>query len=188
MSIRRKVISVVDAGVLCNVPTDVMLRPQRATDVLIVTDFSGSPSDDKMDYSQIMVAAVQAWQNGMKFPSINFQKMVNLPPKECIVLEDVNDDECPIVIWFTLCNKTFRNLKNFKPRNSTEPIPDGETFNDFNVFTKETAYSTFDFDYTALEFDRLNEMMYHTITSHLSTIKDVLKRATEKKRKRLAAV
>nr|XP_026692097.1 cytosolic phospholipase A2 isoform X1 [Ciona intestinalis] len=186
MSTKRDIISVVDAGVLNNVPTDVILRPQRAVDVLIVTDFTASPSDEKLDFTQILIAAVQAWQNGMKFPPISFDKIANLPPQEYIVLEDENDDECPIVVWITLCNKKFQNLKNFKPRYSTEDVPEGQKFNDFNVFTKETAFSTFDFDYTGLEFDQLVELMYYNVTSCSDTIQAAIKRAIKKKRRKRA--
>jgi len=38
-------------GVLKNVPTDVILRPQRRTDLMIVMDFNAYESDDNFDYA-----------------------------------------------------------------------------------------------------------------------------------------
>ena len=37
-------------GVLKNVPTDVILRPQRGTDVMIVMDFNGYAADDDFNW------------------------------------------------------------------------------------------------------------------------------------------
>ena len=37
-------------GVLKNVPTDIILRPQRTTELMIVMDFNAYESDDKFNY------------------------------------------------------------------------------------------------------------------------------------------
>lgn len=37
-------------GILKNVPTDAMLRPQRGTDLMIVMDFSSYKSDEEFSY------------------------------------------------------------------------------------------------------------------------------------------
>ncbi|XP_076809591.1 cytosolic phospholipase A2-like [Clavelina lepadiformis] len=182
MSTRKNVISVIDAGLLFNVPTSVALRPQRMCDLLIVMDLSGYESDEKFSYSSILHGAAHAWRSGLHYPPVNFEKITNLPPKEFLIFPS-DDDDCPTILWFTLCNKTFKNLKDYTPRSKERP-KDDKKFNDFPVFVDGSPYSTFNFQYSGLEFDRLRELMYYNVTSHIDEIKVALEDAVARKTRR----
>jgi len=43
----------------------------------------------------------------------------------------------------------------------------GSSFNDFPVFDPGNAYSTFKFHYSSEEFDRLRDLMYYNVSSHI---------------------
>jgi len=43
----------------------------------------------------------------------------------------------------------------------------GRSFNDFPVYDPGNRYSTFKFVYTEEEFDRLRDLMYYNVTSHI---------------------
>ncbi|XP_076809592.1 cytosolic phospholipase A2-like [Clavelina lepadiformis] len=184
MSTKKDTISFIDAGLLFNVPTSVALRPQRGCDLVIVMDFTGNESDDKFSYSSILHGAAHAWRSGLRWPPVNFEKITNLPPKEFLIFPS-DDDDCPTILWFTLCNKTFKNLKDYTPRSKERPKDDGK-FNDFPVFVDGSPYSTFNFQYSGLEFDRLRELMYYNVTSHIDEIKAALEEAVLRKARRLA--
>lgn len=66
----------------------------------------------------LIAAATQAWQSGLEFPTIDFEKISNMPPTEFLLLPS-DGPNCPTVLWFTLCNKKFREEKNYVPRSTT---------------------------------------------------------------------
>ncbi|CAK8684780.1 unnamed protein product [Clavelina lepadiformis] len=183
MSVKKKTISIVDAGILFNTPTSIVLRPQRCLDLMIVMDFTAYESDDTFNYSTILCAAAHAWRAGLHFPPVDFEELTNLPPKEFLIFPSDHDD-CPTVLWFTLSNKAFKNLNNYTPRSNERPS-DGSKFNDFPVLSDGSAYSTFKFQYNKLDFDRLRELMYHNVTSHKEEIHAALQEAIERKRRRI---
>ncbi|CAK8682180.1 unnamed protein product [Clavelina lepadiformis] len=183
MSTKKNTLSFVDAGILFNTPTSVVLRPQRCPDLMIVMDFTAYESDDAFDYSTVMSAAAHAWRAGLHFPQMDFEKITNLPPKEFLIFPS-DDDDCPTILWFTLCNKTFKNLKDYTPRSKERP-KDGSKFNDFPVLNEGSAYSTFTFQYDKLDFDRLRELMYFNVTSHIEEIKKTIEEAVVRRRRRL---
>lgn len=65
-----------------------------------------------------------ATKNGIKFPKVDAENLIQTNEKEFHVFEDENDIECPIVLWFTLAATSFRKVESFKRQ---EPIKD-ETF------------------------------------------------------------
>uniref|UniRef100_H2Z901 PLA2c domain-containing protein n=1 Tax=Ciona savignyi TaxID=51511 RepID=H2Z901_CIOSA len=177
------VIALCDAGILKNVATEPVTRPQRFSELVIVVDFSKHESDSKFNYSHIVQTADHAKAQGIKFPPIDFKKLLNSPPKELLVFES-HDDDCPTVLWFTLCTKEFRNLEDYKPRSSVKP-PDDKAFTDFSVFGSGTSYGTLNFSYTDYQFDQLRELMHFNVTSNIEVVKTHLAKAVEKKKRRL---
>jgi len=57
----------VDAGILNNVATEVVLRPQRTPDLLIVMDFNAYESDEKYDYKVRLQTAIKLQLHNNKF-------------------------------------------------------------------------------------------------------------------------
>lgn len=50
--------------------------------------------------------------HNMNFPEIDVEKLKQDPIQEYYIFEDVDKPDCPIVIWFNLCNKRFKHLLN----------------------------------------------------------------------------
>ncbi|CAK8682001.1 unnamed protein product [Clavelina lepadiformis] len=183
MSTEDEIISIVDAGVLKNVCVEAVMRPQRTSDLVLVMDFNEYDSDSFFDYMPLLEAAKQSWQQGIRFPPVDFKTVVNLPPKELLVFEST-DDECPTVMWFTLCNKKFRSLKDYKPPRGD--VRKHEAFNDFSVFDKGSAYKTFHLHYNKYQFDRLHSLMYYNVSSNIEEIKVQIAKAVARKERRLS--
>nr|CAB3264923.1 cytosolic phospholipase A2-like [Phallusia mammillata] len=178
-------ISICDAGIVKNVSVECMLRDSRRSDLIIVFDMNHYLNDEYFDYMPILQSAEHAWRDGLPFPPINVKELVNSPPKEFLVFESDSDD-CPTVLWFTLCNKSFKNLKNYKPKRPFDASKnDGRPFNDFPVFSKDGNYSTYKFNNTGLQFDQLHQLMYHNVTSHIEDIKKHIAQAVERRKMRL---
>nr|XP_026689444.1 cytosolic phospholipase A2-like [Ciona intestinalis] len=183
ISTSETTISLCDAGILKNVCTEPVIRPQRFSDLVLVIDCSSNDSDSSFDYMSLLQSAEHAKAQGIKFPPIDFKKIANSPPKEFQVFES-NEDDCPTVLWFTLCNKGFRNLKDYQPRSTATP-PDDKPFNDFPVFDEGNSYKTHYFSYTDYHFDQLRELMYHNVMSNIEEVKVQLRNAIAKKKRRL---
>lgn len=64
---------------------------------------------------ELFNAEKKAREQGLKFPHIDKRKLEAGPRNEIHVFEDENDPECPIVIWITLCNKSYKSLENVTP-------------------------------------------------------------------------
>lgn len=63
-------------------------------------------------YTQLFATVQsQVHDHGIKFPKISIDKVLEDPFREFYLFEDVDDPDCPIVLWFTLANKKFRELK-----------------------------------------------------------------------------
>ena len=60
-----------------------------------------------MCFQPLILAAAHAHQSGLKFPKIDLEAIKNQTPKEFLFLPS-DDDNCPSVLWFTLCNKKFK--------------------------------------------------------------------------------
>lgn len=53
-----------------------------------------------------------AKKQGLKFPKIDPQLLKDNPRGIGHVFEDRDDPDCPIIIWFTLCNKDYKALED----------------------------------------------------------------------------
>lgn len=69
-----------------------------------------------IDWQLIAVVRKQANEQGMKFPKVDMRKIAEEPFKDLYIFEDEDDLDCPLVLWFTLANKSFRNQKELNLR------------------------------------------------------------------------
>nr|CAB3264922.1 cytosolic phospholipase A2 [Phallusia mammillata] len=157
--------SVCDAGIVQNVNVEPFLKTSRFSDLIIVFDMNGYKSDEDFDYMPIIQSAVHASRNGLPFPPIQVKRLVHEAPAEFLVFEGSIDD-CPTILWFTLCNKNFKEIKDYEPKIPfDETMNDGRPFNDFPVYSSGTNFGTIQFEYSELHFQQLHELMYHNVTS-----------------------
>ncbi|KAH9524898.1 Cytosolic phospholipase A2 [Bulinus truncatus] len=158
----HKKLYLVDSGLTFNSPYPLLLRPQRAVDLILSFDFSGRPSDDTPPFKDLLLAAKWAELNKVPFPPIDTNVLEKDGLKECYVFKHPWDPNCPIVLHFCLININFRNeIKPGVPRTTQEE----RDFANFSIFDDPNRpYSTFKFTYSHLEFDRLAQLMeYNTL-------------------------
>lgn len=112
-----------------------------------------------------MVAQEWAHAHGHRFPAIPDDLFDPQHPKEYYILEDVDDPKCPIVIFLPLCN--------VQRKEANIPGQD-DSFANVNPFSH--VYSTFNFDYTAEDFDRLHELCRFNTLLAVNDIKKAISR------------
>ncbi|XP_014668727.1 PREDICTED: cytosolic phospholipase A2-like [Priapulus caudatus] len=176
----EKLLFLVDSGLTFNSPYPLLLRPQRAVDVLLSFDFSARPSDSSQPFKELKLAEAWALKNGLPFPPIDVGKFDREGMKEVYVFRHPTDEYCPIVVHFVLVNIEFRTfLTPGVPRRTDEE----REFADFDIFDDADApYSTFNFTYTHRAFLRLSQLMRFNTLLGVDVVKDVLADVVQKKR------
>ncbi|KAL4218780.1 Cytosolic phospholipase A2 [Mactra antiquata] len=152
-----KKLYVVDGGLSFNSPYPLLLRPQRAVDLILSFDFSARSTDTTPPFKELMLAMQWARLNDVPFPEIDPTVVDREGLKECYVFENPNDPRCPIVMHFVLVNITFRDFKKPGRRRRTKEEKENADFDIFDDPNK--PYSTFNFKYTNQAFDRLADLM-----------------------------
>lgn len=159
---------VVDGGLTFNSPFPLMLRPQRHVDLLLSFDFSARPSDSTPPFKELLLAEKWARLNKVPFPPIDPTIVDREGLKECYVFQDTRDPHCPIVMHFVLVNITFRGEKKPGVSRSTK---EEKEFADFDIFDDpQRPYSTFNFRYPHLAFDRLTQLTEFNTTLYTEQI------------------
>ncbi|CAB3377288.1 Hypothetical predicted protein [Cloeon dipterum] len=184
-SVEAKRLYLVDSGLTFNFPFPLLLRPQRAVDLYLCFDFSTREKDEDMPFNQLIVSEKWAKLNHVPFPPVEqlSKKFAEEPLREHYIFDDPEDPQCPTILLFVMCNKTFRDFKEpGVPRETKEE----KEFADFEIFGPETPYSILNFQYTNEQFDRLNKLMEYNTKLGIPMIKEAIERAIEK-RKKLAA-
>ena len=157
-----KKLYVVDGGLTFNSPYPLLLRPQRQVDIILSFDFSARPTDDTPPFKEIKLAEYWAHKNNVPFPPIDTDIMETEGVKECYVFENPRDPKCPTILHFVLSNINFKNeVMPDIPRQTDEE----KEFGDFQLFDDPNRpYSTFNFKYSPLAFDRITQLMeYNTL-------------------------
>ncbi|KAL3846622.1 hypothetical protein ACJMK2_017597 [Sinanodonta woodiana] len=169
-----------DAGLTFNSPYPLILRPQRGVDIILSFDFSARPSDTSLPFKELLLAEKWARKHLVPFPPIDISVFDREGMKELYIFKDPDDPYCPVVLHFPLVNIEFRNyLLPGVPRKTKEEI----SFADFDVFDDPaTPYSTFNFKYTHLAFDRLAKLTEFNTLWNVEEIKKIFVECIEKKR------
>ncbi|KAL3846623.1 hypothetical protein ACJMK2_017598 [Sinanodonta woodiana] len=170
----------VDAGLTFNSPYPVALRPQRCVDIILSFDFSARPSDSTPPFKELLLAEKWAGIHMLPFPPIDTSVFDREGMKELYIFKHETDPHCPVVLHFPLVNIEFRKyLQPGVPRKTKEEM----SFADFDVFDDPaTPYSTFNFKYTHLAFDRLAKLTEFNTLWNVEEIKKVFAECIEKKR------
>ncbi|KAK3087155.1 hypothetical protein FSP39_002429 [Pinctada imbricata] len=179
-----KKLYVVDGGLTFNSPYPLLLRPQRQVDIILSFDFSARPSDSSPPFKEILLAKEWAKLNNVPFPPIDPRVFDREGMKECYVFEDPDDPRCPTVLHFVLVNITFREeVLPGRPRTTTEE----KEFADFDIFDDpDKPYSTFNFKYSKLAFDRLTKLMEFNTLMFKDLILRKIKECVVRKRENYA--
>uniref|UniRef100_A0A8C5QDE8 Phospholipase A2 n=1 Tax=Leptobrachium leishanense TaxID=445787 RepID=A0A8C5QDE8_9ANUR len=175
LDVKSKKIHIVDSGLTFNLPYPLLLRPQRGVDLIISFDFSARPSDSSPPFKDLLLAEKWARMNNLPFPKIDPNIFDREGLKECYVFRPKNPSveiDCPTVIHFVLANINFRNFKAPGVPRETQEERD---FADFDIFDDpESPYSTFNFQYPNLAFQRLHDLMEFNALNNIEEIKKAI--------------
>jgi phospholipase A2 len=139
-------LTLVDAGMLCNIPLPPVLDPLRQVDIIVVVDLTATPDRSL----ELMTMQTYANNNGLPFPAINSQLLSNV----CSVHPGNPDAGIPTIIYFPLiANPTYSN--GWDPQTA-----------DFT--------STFNLQYTPEQIDLLSGLMHTAYMQNSSTIQAVI--------------
>ncbi|KAH3870520.1 cytosolic phospholipase A2-like isoform X2 [Dreissena polymorpha] len=176
----EKHLYVVDAGLTFNSPYPVVLRPQREVDIILSFDFSARPSDSSPPFKELLLAEMWAKKHNVMFPPIDTTVLDREGMKELYIFRHPTEANCPIVLHFCLVNVEFRQFVKPGLRRRTE---EEKQFADFDIFDDPAAsYSTFNFTYPHLAFERLSKLTEFNVLVNVDTIKKVIVEIIEKKR------
>ncbi|XP_038650524.1 cytosolic phospholipase A2-like isoform X4 [Scyliorhinus canicula] len=175
LDVKSKKIHVVDSGLTFNLPYPLILRPQRAIDLIISFDFSARPSDSSPPFKELLLAEKWARMNKLPFPKIDTKVFDREGLKECYVFKPKNpmtEKDCPTIIHFVLANINFRHYK--APGVKRENEKDIENV-DFDIFDDaDSPYSTFNFQYSNKAFTQLHDLMEFNTLNNIELIKDAI--------------
>jgi len=170
MKLESKKIYLVDSGLSFNFPFPIMLRPQRGILFYIAFDFSSRESDSTHPFRELLLSEKWARLHKIKFPNVKEQvkEYIDQPIQECYVFKDTQDIGCPVIIFFPLINKDFREFSAPGVRRETE---EEIKFAEFDLFDNTSDYAIWRFVYPNLSFDRLYKMMEFNVLNNIHIIK-----------------
>ncbi|CAK8673405.1 unnamed protein product [Clavelina lepadiformis] len=169
LDVNKSKIYVADAGLAFNSPYPPMLRAERGVDIILSFDFSAREKDDMDPLEELYRAEKWANLSGLPFPKISRDTYTKEGLKECYVFRDEENEKAPIVIHFVLCNINFRKYSAPGVKRKR-----GDDWGNFNIFpsTGQSPYSTFNFNYTNEQFDKLTQLMEFNTLLHIDNIVD----------------
>ncbi|KAK3580078.1 hypothetical protein CHS0354_001210 [Potamilus streckersoni] len=175
-----KQLYLVDAGLAYNSPFPLVLRPERHVDIILSFDFSGRPSDSTPPFKELLLAEKWAHIHRVPFPPIDITVFDRQGMNELYIFKHPTDPHCPVVMHFPLVNIEFRKfIRPGVPRKSKEE----NELADFDIFDDPTTpYSTFNFQYSSYEFDRLSQLTEFNTLLNVAEIKKIFEESIKKKR------
>ncbi len=116
-------LTLIDAGIDMNLPMPPLLRPERAVDIVLILDASDGPLG-----KNLLLVQQYAKDNKLKFPVSDVTSLNNT----CSVYKDLEDPECPVVIYMPL-------VKNENYQNGWDPRTSGFTIAPNFAYTREQS-------------------------------------------------
>ncbi|KAK3879753.1 hypothetical protein Pcinc_015739 [Petrolisthes cinctipes] len=183
-----KKLFIVDSGLAFNSPYPLLLRPQRAVDIYLSFDFSQRASDSSHPFKELQLAEKWAIQNKVPFPPIEKQiaQYEKEEVREYYIFKHPTDQFCPVILHFALVNNKFREFKApGVPRETDEE----KQFADFPLFNDPSnPYSSMNFVYEPLQFDRLTKLVEFNTLLCVDVIKRELEDIVHRKKQNISKV
>ncbi|XP_058149976.1 cytosolic phospholipase A2 epsilon [Dasypus novemcinctus] len=150
-----------------------LLRPERKVDLIIHLNYcAGSqtkPMKQTCEYCSV--------QN-IPFPKYEVRdRDDNL--KECYLMENPQEPDAPIVLFFPLISDTFQKYKAPGVERSPEELEQGQV----DIYGPETPYATKELTYTEAAFDKLVKLSEYNILNNKDKLLQALRLAVEKKKR-----
>ncbi|XP_068233660.1 uncharacterized protein [Palaemon carinicauda] len=179
---KAKKLFIVDSGLAFNSPYPLLLRPQRAVDIYLSFDFSQRPEDKHHPFKELILAESWAVQNKVPFPPIKkmIEQYKNEEVRECYIFKHPSDQFCPVILHFPLVNNLFKKFKKPGVPRETE---EEKKFADFPIFDDpNNPYSSMNFCYEPIQFDRLTQLVEFNTLLCVDTIKNELAEVISRKK------
>lgn len=145
-------LTLIDAGIDCNIPIAPLLRPERAIDIIIILDASAGVLG-----TQLYNAQMHANKWGYPFPRINYN-LINQP---CSIHWDKSNNQAPMVIYLPL-------IKNPGYDNDWDPF-------------KVAFTSTYNFIYSPEQTQLLSGLTSYNMSQSMPLIMDMIAQWIESK-------
>ncbi|KAL2790416.1 cytosolic phospholipase A2 epsilon isoform 2 [Daubentonia madagascariensis] len=150
-----------------------LLRPERKVDLIIHLNYcAGSQTKPLKQTCEYCTT-----QN-IPFPKYELQDDDrNL--KECYLMENPQEPDAPIIIFFPLINDTFQKYKAPGVERSPEELEQGQV----DIYGPKTPYATKELTYTEANFDKLVKLSEYNILNNQDKLLEALRLAVEKKKR-----
>ncbi|XP_039088800.1 cytosolic phospholipase A2 epsilon [Hyaena hyaena] len=150
-----------------------LLRPERKVDLIIHLNYCAGPQTKPMKQT-CEYCSVQ----NIPFPKYEVQEDdKNL--KECYLMENSQEPDAPIVLFFPLINDTFQKYKAPGVERSPEELEQGHV----DIYGPKTPYATKELTYTEAAFDKLVKLSEYNILNNKDKLFQGLRLAVEKKKR-----
>ncbi|XP_006883282.1 PREDICTED: cytosolic phospholipase A2 epsilon [Elephantulus edwardii] len=167
-----KHLCLLDTAFFVNSSYPPLLRPERKADLIIHLNYCAGSQTKPMKQT----CEYCATQN-IPFPKYEVQEDDdNL--KECYLLENSEELNAPIVVFYPLINGTFQKYKAPGVERSPEEMEQGEV----DIYSYKTPYATKELTYTEAAFDKLVKLSEYNILNNQDKLLQALRMAVEKKR------
>ncbi|XP_020953000.1 cytosolic phospholipase A2 epsilon isoform X3 [Sus scrofa] len=149
-----------------------LLRPERKVDLIIHLNYCAGSQTKPMKQT-----CEYCTEQNIPFPKYEVQEEDNL--KECYLLENSQEPDAPIVIFFPLINDTFQKYKAPGVERSPEELEQGQV----DIYGPKTPYATKELTYTEAAFDKLVKLSEYNILNNKDKLLQALRLAVEKKKR-----
>uniref|UniRef100_A0A8C9DH98 Phospholipase A2 n=1 Tax=Prolemur simus TaxID=1328070 RepID=A0A8C9DH98_PROSS len=150
-----------------------LLRPERKVDLIIHLNYCAG-SQTKHLKQTCEYCTVQ----NIPFPKYELQDD-DKSLKECYLMENPQEPDAPIIIFFPLINDTFQKYKAPGVERSHEELEQGQV----DIYGPKTPYATKELTYTEANFDKLVKLSEYNILNNEDQLLQALRLAVEKKKR-----
>nr|KAF6388342.1 phospholipase A2 group IVE [Myotis myotis] len=150
-----------------------LLRPERKADLIIHLNYCAGSQTKPMKQT-CEYCAVQ----NIPFPKYDIKEEGNSNLKECYLMENPQEPDAPIVLFFPLISDTFQKYKAPGVERSPEELEKGQV----DIYGPKTPYATKELTYTEAAFDKLVNLCEYNILNNKDQLLQALRMAVEKKK------
>ncbi|XP_014636084.1 PREDICTED: cytosolic phospholipase A2 epsilon [Ceratotherium simum simum] len=151
-----------------------LLRPERKVDLIIHLNYCAGSQTKPMKQT-----CEYCTTQNIPFPKYELQEEEEEKLKECYLMENPQEPDAPIVIFFPLINDTFQKYKAPGVERSPEELEQGRV----DIYGPKTPYATKELTYTEAAFDKMVKLSEYNILNNKDKLLQALRLAVEKKKR-----
>ncbi|XP_036701043.1 cytosolic phospholipase A2 epsilon isoform X3 [Balaenoptera musculus] len=168
-----KHLCLLDTAFFVNSSYPPILRPERKADLIIHLSYCAGSQTKPMKQT-----CKYCTEQNIPFPKYEVQEEDD-KLKECYLLENSQESDAPIVIFFPLINDTFQKYKAPGVERSPEELEQGQ----IDICGPKSPYATKELTYTEAAFDKLVKLSEYNILNNKDKLLQALRLAVEKKKR-----